>query len=64
MAADFGAIASPDFAVDYGWTNRLLGSPVRRIDTNVLQKSKNLIAVFGQVRGETLVVAIDAGPLQ
>jgi len=64
MSADLGAITSPDFAVDYGRTNRLLSPPVRRIDLNVLQKGEDLIAVFGQVRRETFVVGIGAGPLQ
>ena len=58
------AAAAPDFAIDDGRANGLLGAPVGGIEAGMAQKREQLIAVLGQMLGQSFVGRMTAMPLQ
>ena len=64
MSAGGRAVAAPDLAVDGGGAHGLFGPVVGRVDTGVLQEGEQLVAMLGQVLGQSLVVCVGPGPVQ
>jgi hypothetical protein len=45
LGAGLGAVSAPNLAVDHGGTDGLLGAPVGRVQTRMLQEGQQLLAV-------------------
>ena len=59
--AGLGSVAAPDLAVDDRRPDRLLGTPVGRVEATMAQEGEQLVAVRPEMSGEAFVgrVALD-----
>ena len=58
------AVAAPDLAIHRGWAHGLLRAVIGRVDSGNLQEGEQLVVMFGQVLGQSLVVWVGLGPIQ
>src|SRR5437867_3937321 len=64
LGAGWRATAAPHLAVDHSRADGLLGPPVGGVESGMMQKGEQLIAVPGQMLGQSFVGRIRARPSQ
>ena len=64
MGAGGRAVSAPDFAIDRCGAHGLLRAVVGRVDAGDFQEGEQLVAMLGQVLGQSLIVPVGLGPIQ